>query len=151
MSNTTDYSVERKFIESLGIEPKNDIPFWNQNHSKYEMYDTEYLLSKFKQHLIESGEFIETNSLSECELHGHGFQPVLGFSNEISDYQCVACGVFESDMTKPETNYSVISDDDIEAQARRIELAWTFNFNELSVRKPLIAMAKWMQEQLNKK
>lgn len=40
---------------------------------------------------------------TECEMHGHSLQPVVGFDNEITDYQCLGCGIFESQIHQPPT------------------------------------------------
>lgn len=40
---------------------------------------------------------------TQCEMYGHSLQPVVGFDNEITDYQCLGCGMLESSIPKPPT------------------------------------------------
>jgi Fe-S-cluster-containing dehydrogenase component len=41
----------------------------------------------------------DENILSPCERYGHSLQPVVGWDNEITDYQCLGCGIMESALT----------------------------------------------------
>ena len=101
--NKTKYQTEATFINSLGMPANQEIT------TRYSFISVQELLSKFKQHLIESGELITRKSLVEW-VDSNGLPTS---KDELDFFKAFRLHL----EPKPETNAVTISESDAEGYA----------------------------------
>jgi hypothetical protein len=96
-----DYSYQGKKWKDIKNYTFNEVVNFLQSMiDKSLIFDLDHV-SDLRTEIISLTE--ENNSLkssfTSCEINGHGFQPVVGFDNDISDYICTECGQLESTVS----------------------------------------------------